>query len=361
MSTDAKRTELVDVLRKAGLSPYQADAYVTILEMGSGTATTIAEESGVPDSRIYDVLRDLEDEGYIETYQQDSLRARVSNKDRVLEELRSLASQFTDVAETIDQLWETPEMEETAVSIVSRFDTVLERGCEGIDDAELQVLVCLHPTLLEDVADHLEAALERGVKVKVVLATVEDDPDLPAEDRLETLCSEARVRPLASPFVTIVDRTETYFAPHGESIEDYSVLANDRTYTNVFYWYFLTVLWDLWNPVYERQSDGFPREYTDIRYCIFDIEPLLDAGTTIEVTVEGIDVESREECVIEGTVGEIVTSGVIEGFSGHNIAARYAGQAALVVETADGPVEVGGWSAALEDVACRRIVVESVR
>ena len=62
------RSELISALRDAGLSPYQADAYVTILEVGAAPVTDIAEASGVPDPRIYDVLRDLEAEGYIELY-----------------------------------------------------------------------------------------------------------------------------------------------------------------------------------------------------------------------------------------------------------------------------------------------------
>ena len=55
MDTD----ELHAVLEEAGLSPYQADAYVTLLALGSASASEIATASGVPQPRIYDVLRGL--------------------------------------------------------------------------------------------------------------------------------------------------------------------------------------------------------------------------------------------------------------------------------------------------------------
>lgn len=52
MDTD----ELYAVLEEAGLSPYQADAYAALLELGSASASEIATTSGVPQPRIYDVL-----------------------------------------------------------------------------------------------------------------------------------------------------------------------------------------------------------------------------------------------------------------------------------------------------------------
>ena len=81
------RTELVSVLEDAGFSPYQADAYVTLLALGAAPATEVAETSDVPDPRIYDVLRDLADAGYIETHEQDLLYARAVSPEEVLDDL----------------------------------------------------------------------------------------------------------------------------------------------------------------------------------------------------------------------------------------------------------------------------------
>jgi predicted HTH transcriptional regulator len=68
--------ELIEILQEAGLSPYQAQAYVTLLELGAAAASELATTSGVPGLRIYDILRDLEEDGYIVTYTQDQLYAR---------------------------------------------------------------------------------------------------------------------------------------------------------------------------------------------------------------------------------------------------------------------------------------------
>jgi len=44
-----KDEELVEILEDAGLSPYQAEAYVTLLALGNASATDVADACDVPD------------------------------------------------------------------------------------------------------------------------------------------------------------------------------------------------------------------------------------------------------------------------------------------------------------------------
>jgi len=148
-------SELTDVLEDAGLSPYQAEAYVALLGLGTASATDIADSCDVPDPRIYDVLRDLETKGYLETFQQASLTARARNPDVVLEDLRSRSSKYLDAAETIEERWNQPEISDHEVSIVKRFDTVLEAARTFVRDADTQI----HATLTRDQFEALRTDL----------------------------------------------------------------------------------------------------------------------------------------------------------------------------------------------------------
>ena len=49
----------VAVLKKLGLTMYEAQAYVTLTSLISSTATEISEKSGIPRSKIYEVLKGL--------------------------------------------------------------------------------------------------------------------------------------------------------------------------------------------------------------------------------------------------------------------------------------------------------------
>lgn len=57
----------VPVLEEAGLSPYKTQVSVTLLDLGTTSATEIASESGIPGPQIYDVLRSLAEPVGVET------------------------------------------------------------------------------------------------------------------------------------------------------------------------------------------------------------------------------------------------------------------------------------------------------
>ena len=76
-----------EVKRLLGLNSYEAKAYLTLIMRGASKATVIARESGIPQQRIYDVLRSLESKGlivedggiYIAIDPRDALRAFSGN------------------------------------------------------------------------------------------------------------------------------------------------------------------------------------------------------------------------------------------------------------------------------------------
>jgi sugar-specific transcriptional regulator TrmB len=352
-----QRGQLIDVLEDAGLSPYQADAYVSLLKLGAAPVTDVAEDSGVPDPRIYDVLRDLEADGYIELYEQESLHARAYSLEGVIEDLETRASRFTEAAAEIERRWEQPAMEETSVSIVNQFDTVLKRASEWIRAADNQVQISLSPEQFERLRPALRDATDAGVSVHLSVSS--DDGAFFREENLVAVCTEARDRRLPSPFVAIVDRTKTCFTPHEGSTNEYGVLVDDRGHTYVFHWFFLTTQWDIWEEVYRAADDELPTDYIDIRYCIRDISPVLDAGDTVRVSIEGIDLETGEERTVEGAVADVLLSESVAETTARSVAG-YGGQVSLVVDAADGHVEVGGWGSMVEEMEAHRITVLSV-
>ena len=352
-------TDLTGVLEDAGLSPYQADALLTILELGSASATDIAQASSVPDPRIYDVLRSLEERGFIETYEQDSLHARIHNPETILEDLQTRAKRFNDAADEIERLWEKPKMDSSSVSIVTRFETVVENASDAIREAAYQVQLSISVDQYEQLRPALKEATENGVNVKLSIHTDNGSVDaLPDREDVAGVCSEARHRRLPSPFLAIVDWTQTFFSPHPSSADEYGVLIEDKIHTYVFHWFFLTTLWDVWDVYYTESTDDLPRDFIDIRYCIQVVEPLLEEGRAVTVQIDGIDTETGAERTVEGTVTDIIVTDT--GESDRTSVANFGGQAGIVVETAGGTVDVGGWGAMIEDVEALRIRVTSV-
>jgi hypothetical protein len=186
-----------------------------------------------------------------------------------------------------------------------------------------------------------------------------DDESLPDAEDVASVCTEARHRRLPSPFVTVTDRTTVCFAPHAGSTNEYGLIVDDRTHAYVFLWFFLTTQWDIWEPFYAGDERGVETEYLDVRHCVRDVEPLLDAGRTVRVRVEGIDTGSGAPVTVEGTAREVVVDPEYGGPDARPLV-TYGGRVALVLETDSGSVEVGGWGALVEDIEAHRLRVLSV-
>lgn len=354
-------TELRDALEDAGLSQYQAEAYNTLLRLGVASATGLADASGVPTARIYDVLRDLESKGYIETYEQDSLHARACDPETVLEDLRGRATMLEEAADEIEDRWEAPEVDRHMLSIVKRFETVFQRSAALIREAENEVQLSVTADQYVDLKPALREASANGAIVKVSIHSDPEDEDPSFESMdFEGAVTEARHRSLPTPFVVLVDRTQTCFAPHANSLNEYGVLVDDYTLTYVFHWYFQTCLWEVWDTVYSERSDEPPLVYADIRRCVRDVEPFLSDGGTVQATVTGFVTGSGESVELTGDIVDFYYSGAAR-VDGTPALSQLAGQVCFTLRTDDETYSVGGWGAVLEDIEATRITISETR
>jgi sugar-specific transcriptional regulator TrmB len=341
-------------LQEAGLSQYEAEAYLTVLERGTAPAVTIAEQSDVPKTRVYDVLRDLEDEGYVETFEGESLSVRARDPSDVLEHFERRAERLATTAEEIKDRWERPELDDHEITVLNRFDSVIEQFEIAAVDATNRMQVAASPDQLEAIRPALADAIDRDVFVKLSLMTDLDDVHEVDDIEFADIATEARHRTLPAPFTASVDRTRTYFASMSAPTDEYGIIIDDFSLTYVFNWYFQSALWETWDPVYV--SDSTKQVYVDVREFIRDLAPLITDGVTIPVTVRGFDTETRENVTLSGDIVEIISPGSPDQ-DGSVTLAQLARQATLVLEADDREFGIGGRGARLEDIEATRIVI----
>jgi sugar-specific transcriptional regulator TrmB len=372
MDTEQLRVSLEDT----GLTQYEADAYVAVLDLGSASATEIADACDVPQARIYDVLRNLERDGYVETFHEGSLHARVLDPSEVLGQLESYADTIATAAEEIKHRYEKPKVENHRVSVVKPLRAVYDRAAEAIEGAENELQVAVTPETFDRFRDDLAAAVDRNVVVLLTLTPeVRDGSDEPRSQARQTpsgdfdeldrefdfegTATEVRYRRLPTPFLVIADRQQVCFAPEEglHPTQKYGVHVNDYSLSHMFEWTFETAFWELWPVVYSARDDSLPATYTEIRDCIGDVAPSVADGRDVVVTVYGQWRESGERCQLTGRVTDVTMT---RGADGEKRLATYLEEATLQLETADGTVDVGGWGAMFEDVEARRFVVEAI-
>ncbi|WP_129112740.1 TrmB family transcriptional regulator [Halegenticoccus tardaugens] len=347
-------------LQEAGFTQYEADVYLTLVRFGSASAMGIAEESGVPKSRVYDVLRDLEADGLVETYKQDSLRARALDPESVIADLERRAESFSTTADELRERWETPELGEHEVTLVKRLETVLERAETFVRSADNEVQLAVTPEQFDRLRPVLHEAYGRGVFVEISLFPGERGRSI-SEERFdfEGVATDVCHRELSTPFVVLVDRSKICFAPQSGPRNQFGIVANNRPLAYVFHWYFQTSLWEPWEIVYTTRASEPPITYVNIRRCVVDVAPLYHEGAEITVTAEGFDTETGERRRIRGVVVDLVyTSSATD--NRYLSLSDVAGQVTIFVDDGDGVHSLGGWYAQIEDFELRRLTIESV-
>ncbi len=80
--------DVLNLLEKLGLSRYQAKALLALMEHGEAKASDVSDLSGVPRAKIYAVLDQLADMGYVDKIPGRPVRFRAKKPDEVVERLK---------------------------------------------------------------------------------------------------------------------------------------------------------------------------------------------------------------------------------------------------------------------------------
>lgn len=339
-------------LQRIGLSQYQSDAYLAVIEHGPLAAVDVAEKSGIPSSRIYDVLTDLEHEGYVTTFEREDRRyVQATEPSDLVNVLRQTGEQLSETAEDIEDVWEQNSIEDHQVNLVKQTDSTLERARAFIENANSSVDVAVTPSQYYQLREALATAASNGAVVRVSL----EDVSAEQIDGTQPV-TQLRRREISGPFVAIVDRTYTCFSPNDRAASDYGLVVNDRILSFIFRWYYQLCLWSVCDPVYTADADG--TTYVSLVAFVRDVYPLWLEGAILPVTIEGTDPDTREDRRVSGVVSAIRYPGMsLE--PGH--APSYSDLSSFLTlavtdEHGDSHL-VGGWGAVYEDLEADRIVV----
>ena len=350
MDTDA----IQDGLERAGLSTYQAEAYLTLLERGPSPAVDIAKNCSVPVPRIYDVLKDLEQMNYIETFERDKLHARARDPVDVIERLHQQSSLLSDTAGAIETRWERAPVGDHRMSVMKHADSTIKEAESTIRDANQTVDLAVTVPQFERVEGALADAHDRGVITRVSL-WVEDDEEIDVDTGS---VSELRRRVLPGPFLSIVDRTITCFAPTTRVPQPYGVIIDDDILSFIFHWYFQTCAWAICEPIHRDENTDV--WYVNLEEFIRDVFSFWKRGATIDISVVGTDRVTGEDVTVHGELLDIYYDGMDLLADEVPPYDTLSGRTTLLVETADGIKSIGSWGAFMEDIETHTLYLRNV-
>lgn len=170
-------------LEKAGLTGYEAEVYITLVMEGALTAREASRRSGVPYSRIYDVLEGLEEKGWVQVRggRPKLYAARPPSEAMRLVKLRlqrEIEENERRIIDFLQPIYERSEgAEQPNVWLIHGESNILAKFREMVGSARRELLIAL-PVIGEEVVERVKAELtrlaSRGVKVRFMASAINE-------------------------------------------------------------------------------------------------------------------------------------------------------------------------------------------
>ncbi|MFQ5910700.1 MAG: TrmB family transcriptional regulator [Thermoplasmata archaeon] len=154
--------DLVEKLRRLGLTRYEAKAYLSLLKDNLSSAVKLSEKSEVPRTRIYAVLESLRDKGWVRVYSGMPILFRAIRPDGVLAKVKE---NYEDFLASIGK-----SLNDGVVGMMEKF--VIKRSSVGLselkDETRKAKTVWLGNATMEFV-EKMRGAFRDDAEVRVLL------------------------------------------------------------------------------------------------------------------------------------------------------------------------------------------------
>lgn len=336
------RTILTEINYRLGFKKYEADVYFTVLECGRATASEIADRADVPQARIYDTLRSLEDRQLVELRDTRPLEAVAIDPEEAFGDIHSPVEEFLT---ELEARYTSPSQETEAISLIKSRETILRYIERIIEAAEYELVLSITPELLGRFKEQLTIQQRSGVTIELLVTPASEAPN-PDDYNYRSVATRVRARRgVTTPIVIVADGNYSIYTTQDTSTADrnqYGVVFNQSSLGFLLSAFFDTVLWTTAEEFVTFNDDlTFPQQYASIRRCIKDIR---EHENEFYASVEGRDVKTGAQ---QTEVGKIIDTSLQTG-----------GQIANITIKTDGVFrDIGGRVAALEDIEAHKITL----
>ena len=160
-------------LQKLGLTYYGAKAYAALMTTGVTNPSVIAEESGIPRTKIYEVLKKLAADNWITIEKGRPAIVTPRYPGEIIQEKKSIIDTdinrvSTELSMTYDHVLEN---ETPKVTIIHCLDTIIQLTAKMMSGARERIMLMgslYFPEEIDVIKEQITKAKDRGVSVRIV-------------------------------------------------------------------------------------------------------------------------------------------------------------------------------------------------
>ncbi len=197
--------KMMEEMKTLGFSAYESRAYLTLLEEFPVNGYALSKASGIPRSRIYEVLKNLISKQMVFEETQGKNRVYTPMEPEIfIKKLRARYNKtFDELAQYAGTLYREPKQDDKLVVIQGR-ENIISFLQVLIKGARERVAVSIWDEELNALTDEFDDALDRGVKLRgIYFGTAQVYEDLVPHRRIKRYMAEKKERYL----IVIIDHS----------------------------------------------------------------------------------------------------------------------------------------------------------
>ena len=164
--------KLINSLKKLGLSRYEAQAYIGLNKIITGQANEIAEISSIPRSRIYDILKGLEEKGFVEVERGRPSKYKAVHPTTIIsDEKEKLVEELDNTENKLKKIYNKDLSEiQAPVWLIHSQDNIIKREVEIIKNSRKKITIRIGFLLEGEGRAMLKAfnEISRDVEIRII-------------------------------------------------------------------------------------------------------------------------------------------------------------------------------------------------
>ena len=201
------------MLKRLGLSEYEARVYLSLLKGHYMSASLLSMASGVPRTKIYDVLRSLRNKGWVRIYSGFPLLFKAIPPPEVFDKVKR---DFESLIEAVQAALNVEGDVKMERFLVKRADVGLRALKEEISEAETVWISNATTEFLKDVYK----SFKEDSEVKIILYPGEEKvEDVNAEFRKADVKIICMVRGVETPSIAVITNEERIFTVYKDPLD----------------------------------------------------------------------------------------------------------------------------------------------
>lgn len=162
------KSDILKILQDLSFTEYEAKAYLTLLEKSPLSGYAVSLNSGVPRSKIYEVLGGMVNRGDIIVSHESTPLYVPLPPDELIAQRKRRAKQIFEVAQKALKQYTLSSQNRESIWNISGNEAILNRVKEGIKSAKYRILLEAWKEDAEELRDILQQASQRGIEILIV-------------------------------------------------------------------------------------------------------------------------------------------------------------------------------------------------